>query len=148
MPASPASSRKPLGFARTMGLCILLGLIAGGLAAALNAFNVANAPVLNAAAVFVIGVPMLWLCRSWWLGVDEGVREAHKFSWFWGGTVALVPIGAVALGLLAIADAEAPMYGVVPHDAGMILLGIGFTVTTLLVGYGVCWAAWWRLRSR
>lgn len=147
MPA-PAASRKPMNFGRLLLLCMMLGLVAGGLAAAVSALELAEAPLINAATIMVMGVPMLRLCRTWWLSVDEGVREAHKFSWFWGGSVALIPVGAVALALVAIADGETSQYGLTPREAGMVLAGIAFSVTALLVGYGVCWAAWWRLRSR
>src|SRR5690606_32033253 len=43
----------------------------------------------------ILGVPYVTL---WWKQADEGVREAHKWAWFWGGGSGL--LGGIVLGVV------------------------------------------------
>jgi len=146
---TPSIRRRRADFGRVMLICIGLGAVAGGVAALLGALGLASPPLLYAGAVLVAGVGGLWFSYRWWRAVDEGVREAHKTSWFWGGSAGLLIVCAVALGLYGVTQGEAAgLFGLTRGEAGMILTGIVFTVVTLLIGYGVCWAGWWFTRSR
>jgi hypothetical protein len=142
------SPRRAMGFGKVILLCVLLGLIGGGVGAVLSALGLAPEPPIHAAMVLVAGGLGLWLSRLWWLGVDEGVREAHQASWFWGGSTALIGVGAIAVALYSIAGGTGAQYGLTPAEAGMMLAGVTLTVVLLLVGYGVCWAGWWFTRGR
>ncbi|WP_133149169.1 hypothetical protein [Caulobacter zeae] len=99
-------------------------------------------------ALLVIGVMalVLWLCARWWSAADEAAREAHKWSWYWGGSTGLA-LAAVPYILLhampGTAEAALPV-GMTTTQAvlfGMALLG-GFQ----LIGYSLFWVGWWLKR--
>lgn len=98
-------------------------ILAGGLALAM----------LAAAALFAPA----------WSRVDEAVRTAHQWAWFWGGSaglmvaVALMPL--VRAGTVDLSAGGSPEEAAVNAMAALVLLQ--------LVGYGVAWAIWW-LRRR
>lgn len=148
--ASPSDARRRrASFSRVLLICAGLGAIAGGASALLGALGLVVEPLAYGVAVLAAGAAALWFSLRWWQAVDEGVREAHKTSWFWGGSAGLVVVGAAALALFGVTQgAAAGQFGVTPQEAGLLLTGIVFTVVTLLVGYGICWAGWWFTRSR
>jgi len=138
-----------MGFVKLLLICGGMGLVAGGVAAMVGALGGASEPLTYAAATLIAGGIGLWLSWRWWVAVDEAVREAHKTSWFWGGSTAMILVGAVALALFGITQGDASQQlGVTREEAGLLLSGIVFTLTLMLAGYGVCWAGWWFLRSR
>ena len=147
--STPTARRRRASFPRVMLICIGLGALAGAASALLGALGLVSEPLAYGLAVLAAGVGALWFSLRWWQAVDEGVREAHKTSWFWGGSTGMLVVGAAALALYGIAQGEpAAQYGVTREEAGLLLTGIVFTIVTLLVGYGVCWAGWWISRSR
>lgn len=146
---TPNPRRRRASFFRVMGASVGAGAIAGGVAALFGALGLAPAPLAYAVAVLAAGVPGLWFSWRWWQAVDEAVREAHKTSWFWGGSTALIVVGAATLGLFGITQGDAvEQFGITRQEAGMMMAGILFTVSALMIGYGVCWAGWWLARSR
>ncbi len=145
MPA-PKSAKRSANTGRLLGLSLVVGLLAGGVAAAVSHLTPIPAPIANAGAMLIVGALGLWWSRNWWLSVDEGVREAHKFGWFWGGSAGLLVSGAIALGLQGLADSGVAQFGIAPRDAGLVAMGAFITLTLMIVGYGVGWAGWWIAR--
>lgn len=143
-----ARPRKPQSFVKLLALCAGLGLIVGGAGGLADGLGLEVPPVAVAVTVLALGVATLWLSARWWAGVDEAVREAHKFSWFWGGSAGMVVVLAAALALLQVARGTVEGFGFTPADAGVFVAGVVFTLTLMLVGYGVCWAGWWLTRNR
>lgn len=144
-----AAPRRKLGFGKAFLACMGIGLVGGGVIGAADALGLGGQPLLYGGGVLIVGLVCMVLSLRWWRDADEAVREAHKFSWFWGGSVALMPIGAAALALYGISRGTVDgAFGLTVAEAGLILTGIVGTVTTLFVGYGLCWAGWWLVRSR
>lgn len=147
--ATTSAKRRPIGFLKLLLICCGIGLVGGGVAAIAGDFGLMSAPLAYAAVTLIAGGVGLWLSWRWWIAVDEAVREAHKTSWFWGGSTAMILVGAIALALFGITQGDAvEQLGVTREEAGLILSGIVLTLTMLLAGYGVCWAGWWLIRSR
>lgn len=112
-------------------------------------FDLAPGTVVYAAMGLVIGAVAMGLSWRWWAKTDEAVREAHKTSWYWGGSVGLVVVSVIAMPLFAIsADLAPPAAGLTRGEAGFMLAGVILTVVLLLLGYVVCWAGWWLSRGR
>lgn len=112
-------------------------------------FDLAPGTVVYAAMGLVLGAVAMGLSWRWWAKADEAVREAHKTSWYWGGSVGLVVVSVIAMPLFAISADFAPAAaGLTRGEAGFMLAGIILTVVLLLLGYIVCWAGWWLSRGR
>lgn len=146
---SSTTRRRPLGFGQVLLACIGLGLACGAIVAVASALNGGDQPALLGLGVLAVGVVAMVLSVRWWRDADEAVREAHKFSWYWGGSGALVLIGAAAVFLWGVAQGDpAGRYGLTAREAGLVLVGIAGSVGLLLAGYGLCWAGWWLKHSR
>lgn len=97
-------------------------------------------------SVIVVMALMLWLCARWWRAADEAAREAHKWSWYWGGSTGLA-LGGVPFILLYTMPQTAE--ALLPADlttAQAVLLGMALLGGFQLVGYGLFWAGWWLAR--
>lgn len=147
MPTQSPARRRP-SFIKLLLTCAVIGAVMGAAGGLADGLGLTVPLVVSSAAVLVLGVLILWLSARWWVGVDEAVREAHKFSWFWGGSAGMVVVGAVALPLLRIANGSVAQLGLTPAEAEMFVTGVGFTLAVMLVGYGLCWAGWWISRNR
>lgn len=137
------SNKRHANTGRLLVLSLVVGMLAGGVAAVLGHVTAIPAWLLHSAAVLIVGALGLKACRDWWLNVDEGVREAHKFGWFWGGSAGLLLACAVGLGLQAIGDGSVAQLGIEPRDARLVFTGMVLAIGFMLVGYLVCWAGWW-----
>jgi len=132
----------------SLSAALVLGVAAaliGELAKRKPEFAIYSLVAIALAVVAVMGLAM-WLCARWWSATDEASREAHKWSWYWGGSAGLALAGVPYILLHAMpAAAEAALpAGMTTTQAvqfGMALLG-GFQ----LVGYGLFWAGWWLAR--
>ena len=91
---SPAR-RRP-SFIKLLLTCALIGVVMGAAGGLADGLGLTVPLIVSSAAVLILGVLILWLSARWWVGVDEAVREAHKFSWFWGGSAGMIVVGAVA----------------------------------------------------
>lgn len=140
------SAKRNANTGRLMLKCLIAGALAGGLAGVVGSLTPVPEPIVNASALLVMGGLAIWWCRDWWINVDEGVREAHKFGWFWGGSAGMIVAGAVGIGLQAIGNGPAAQFGIEPRDADLIFTGMMLAIGMLLVGYGICWAGWWIAR--
>lgn len=81
----------------------------------------------------------------WWRALDEAAREAHKWAWWWGGTLGLVASGAAVV-IAALAGVNL-LPAALPHtDAALIALGVAAAFAAQAVGYGIAWCGWWIAR--
>ena len=102
-------------------------------------------------ALVVTGLSALavWLTVMYWRRIDEAAREAHKWAWFWGGNIALIPVMVGFVLLLQRPDLGAPLWpGFPPEPAYYVATGGVIVVFSLLAGYGLAWLAWWLWKSR
>lgn len=97
---------------------------------------------IRVALILVLVVLMTWACAIYWRRMDEVQKEAHKFAWYWGGSVglglaagAMVIVQRVGIGVPASAD-----------PADMIALGITLCMLCQIAGYLLVWAGWWLAR--
>ncbi len=142
MTAEVSVSERPLArYGVVMGVCVLAGIIAGGVSAAFGDSGPA-APAIVAGTVGLAMAIGVWACARWWRGLDEAAQEAHKWAWYWGSTFG-GSLGAVALFTLAY-GAEASLTAD-PQD--LLLGGAAIIGVAQMIGYGVAWAVWW-LRRR
>lgn len=126
-----------------------LGILAGGVAVITAALGLAPVAITKAVAVLVAGLAALVFTGRWWKGADEAVREAHKSSWYWGGSTGLLLAGSVAVALASVAfGGGGDQFGLSPAEAGLIVTGAGMTVALMLLGYGLFWTVWWLRRGR
>lgn len=134
-------SERPLArYGVVMGVCVLAGMIAGGVSAAFGDSGPLAVPIVAATVALAMGVG-IWVCARWWRGLDEAAQEAHKWAWYWGSTFG-GSLGAVALFTLAY-GAEASLTAD-PQD--LLLGGAAIIGVAQMIGYGVAWAIWWQRR--
>lgn len=148
---TPRKSDKP---GRPPGLIVYVGTLGVALAAGLVMshaalqFDSVPDPLgfwLTAAMIAIAMGLGLWAGVIWWHRIDEAAREAHKWAWWWGGTVGTALAGILLLTLslrshpLAIGDRLAA--------ADLLAGGMVTVILFQMAGYTVAWTAWW-LRHR
>lgn len=130
------------------GLSVALGAVLG----IFSGMTRGATPVaLIVMALVVVGLTalMLWLMAMYWRRIDEAAREAHKWAWFWGANVALIPAVLGFVILLERPDLEAPLWpGFEATPAHYVATGGLIVIGLLMVGYGVAWLGWWLWKGR
>ncbi len=144
MPSASQNKRRALYrnlLIAAMGVLALLA-IAGG------AFGV---DVHDAALGVVVACAVLSMLQ--FTSLDEMAKQAHYVAWYWGSFVALIAIGALAVGLasglLPFAPVEALIaqwHGRADPEAGFIT-GLVVGLALLFASFVVWWTAHW-LRMR
>jgi hypothetical protein len=78
---------------------------------------------------------------AYWRRLDEAAQEAHKWAWYWGGSLGLAPAAFVAF---------APELGVglgrrLGYETGpeLFQFGVVGVVAFMLIGYLAAWGLWW-----
>ncbi len=110
----------------------------------------------------VIGLPVAILATLWagamvtihWKRLDEAARQAHRWAWYWGGSLGLAAgflATAIALkapgGLGWIAGLAAPFLAAnQPAEQAYLFAGIVLTVITQMLGFLLAWVWWWARR--
>ena len=146
-------TRPKLSSLQMLGLMTVVALIAGGVLGALSSANEegSNGPISLIITLFALGLAAgsLWFCFAYWKRLDEAAREAHKFAWYWGGSLGLAASGLL-VGLLARgADARAFLWPGFEADAtGYLMTGALAVVTAQVIGYVLVWAGWWLWKGR
>jgi protein-S-isoprenylcysteine O-methyltransferase Ste14 len=81
---------------------------------------------------------------SYWRRLDEAAREAHKFAWYWGGSVG-VAIALVLSVALAKANIDPLLIDLADGAGAGDLVGFGMLAAMGLQAacYFVAWAGWW-----
>lgn len=130
---------RPPSVARMLLFAVGLGLVAGAGLGAARAW-LGPSPWVTATGLAAVFVVLSIVVLPAWSRVDEAVRTAHQWAWFWGGSAGLM--AAVVLAPFVLDAPEALSTEATAAAAG----GMG-VILLQLVGYGVAWAIWW-LRRR
>jgi hypothetical protein len=128
--------------AGSMGL-IGLAVVAAALVAVKRLTGVDLPPWARFAillAVFVIAIGSTW---RWWSVLDEVAREAHKFAWYWGGSVGMAVAGIV---MVLVDGRHIATPDFLPGQHGDFTTGALTVMLAQIVGYLVAWAGWWWTR--
>ena len=131
-------------FGLTFGLGSVLGI-----ASAMS--RGAGIGVLALVGLVIVGLVALavWLSAMYWRRIDEAAREAHKWAWFWGGNIALVPLLLGFFVLMERPDLGAPLWpGFEATPAGYVATGGTLVIFALITSYGLAWLYWWLWKSR
>lgn len=101
------------------------------------------------AIVVLAGILMIatfWLGARWMKSIDEAAQEAHKWSWYWGGSVGLAAgmvltfVGSLPMG--ANLHIESVFDGRT-DPAAYMATGAVAIVALMMIGYLLAWALWW-----
>lgn len=134
-----------------IALVVVSALLGGVLAVASNAAPGLGLGALILAVVLVIALAALggWLISIYWHQIDEAAREAHKWAWYWGGNVALLPLVIGLTLLFQNPDTQVPLWpGLEANPAGYVATGGLAVMFTLIAGYILAWLYWWLWKSR
>lgn len=140
---------KPYGAPAFVGMAVgtlVLGLVVGLGAAFLSEMPGQVGLTLTAVLLALGMAGALWLGMAWWRRVDEAAREAHKWSWFWGGSCGMA-VGFVCLSIVSMRGADVPLpawLGTAPQD--LLVSGMMAILAFQVVGYLIAWAWWWLAR--
>ncbi|MBI1360322.1 MAG: hypothetical protein GC155_08570 [Alphaproteobacteria bacterium] len=110
----------------------------------------------------VIGLPVAILATVWagvmvtihWKRLDEAARQAHRWAWYWGGSLGLGAAflaAAIAMkapgGLGWMSSLAAPFLPTdLPHEQSYLFAGIILTVLAQMGGFLLAWLWWWARR--
>jgi len=94
-------------------------------------------------------ISAFWIGGAWMASIDEAAQEAHKWSWYWGGSGGMA-IGGVLVILAATPvarDWPAPVILGEATPAGYAASGAMGMLLLVVTGYLLAWGLWW-LRHR
>ena len=135
-----------------MGASAMVGMVVGtlilGLVVGLGTAFLSEMPgqlgLILTALLLALGMAgAIWLSMGWWRRVDEAAREAHKWSWFWGGSCGMA-VGFVCLLTVSMRGADLPLptwLGTTPQD--LLVSGMMAILFFQIIGYTLAWAWWW-----
>lgn len=141
-----SKSFKPLGVRGALVVFVVslaLGVLGGVLGVVLSDQPGVAGFAMTAAMLALVMAGTLLICIWWWRHLDEAAREAHKWSWFWGGMGGMA-VGAVLLLVLSLRRDEIllPRWaGETPPD--LLLSGMMAILLFQVAGYGLAWVWWW-----
>lgn len=141
-----ASQNKQRAFYRLATAVLLIALIGLTIAG-----RMLGAPLHLPLGLVLFGLIVLAI---WGVGtLDEMAKQAHYVSWYWGGSVGLLLIGAFFfasnLSLIPSGAVEAVMtqlFGKADAETAFVA-GLAACPLVLTIGYGVWWIGYW-LRHR
>lgn len=97
-------------------------------------------------AIFILGFAILGVQWSWkyWQSIDEMARRAHLDSWFWGGSIAAIPVAGFATILFSFPEVEFHLIDrLAATPSAAFGLGALVMYAALLLGYTIFWLIWW-----
>jgi len=125
--------------AGSMGL-ILLAAIAVALVVLKNVVGVQFPGWLGIALLPVLAVITALSTWTWWRALDEVAKEAHKFAWYWGGSLGMGVAGAL---LILVDSQRIAVPQILPGLHSEFALGAATVMLAQVTGYLVAWAGWW-----
>ena len=100
-----------------------------------------------AAVGMTVGV---WVSAIWMRSIDEAAQEAHKWAWYWGGSIGMAVAGVIGMMAVLPQSALVTLPSVFPDRADpaayMATGAVGMGLL-MMAGYTIAWAVWW-LRHR
>ena len=136
----------------------LIGLMAGLFVAAVGVgyFSARGDLDPDGATVWILGAFVVLVMIGafatgvvWMRSIDEAAQEAHKWSWYWGGSAGIA-LGGVALCLTSLPQAaslDIPTWLSGRTDpAAYAATGAFAMLLLMLVAYGLAWTVWWMRR--
>lgn len=95
-------------------------------------------------ALVLAGVSF-WFGAEWMKSIDEAAQEAHKWSWYWGGSagLAVAMMGYFMSFLPETRNWDLPTLSGRADPVSYAVTGGMAVILLLLVGYTVAWAFWW-----
>ena len=126
---------------------VLICAVAGG-ALAIALTTGALDPVVGAkifmgffSLTFPVALPFMLI---WWKKVDEAVKEAHKWAWFWGGSLGMMlAIWIATINLFMNGQLLTPLLVASGLEAYGFEAGVIAAVLLMSYGYMGAWAIWW-----
>ena len=131
-----------------------LAMVAGGVLGYIqNSREISGASPEEMIWYFVPGALVLaglsyWFGAVWMKSIDEAAQEAHKWSWYWGGSAGL-GVAMVAYFLSFMPEArhwDIPTLMGRTDPVAYAVTGGVIVIGLLIVGYSVAWAFWWLQR--
>ncbi|WP_292043471.1 MULTISPECIES: hypothetical protein [unclassified Brevundimonas] len=132
-----------------------LAMLAGGVVGFLDGYASASGQptfLESDNVIWIVGLGAVVLAVAsfaygtfWMKSIDEAAQEAHKWSWYWGGSVGL-SLGMVAF-VLSLAPVTAqwtiPTLNGRTDPVAYAATGAFGLMLLLTAGYGIAWAWWW-----
>ncbi len=93
------------------------------------------------AGLIVLAPALVYASAKHWRGLDEAAQEAHKWAWFWGGSLGMAPavlitaVPSVSLGLAERLGYRSP--------GDLVQFGAGAVLAFMIAGYFIAWGLWW-----
>lgn len=150
--AGPTERRRQLIVWSIMGSAVLLGAVMGFLGFDTNTTVLSRDNPISPLWVAGLLALTMWASVFYWRQIDEAARAAHEKAFLWGGSVGML----VALwGMLCASTLDRlwPLNGAMQRWAEAVSWevvlagGVGFTLLSILTGYGAAWVLfWWRAR--
>lgn len=128
-------------------ICIIAGGIIGFLAGyeAAPTFGTRGYIWIIAAIAVVISIVGFAYGAYWMKSIDEAAQEAHKWSWYWGGSAGLA-VG-MAICLLAMSPVsvgwDVPAFNGRTDPFAYAVTGAFGLMIIMLAGYVIAWGWWW-----
>ena len=141
--------RKPAS-ARTLGLMTFgLGLAFGAAVTWINLIPEADElPVWLALLLPVVALAFMGYAiaftLAYWRRLDEAAREAHKWAWYWGGSLGIIPGFLFAVSGDGVGRAQRLGFA---EPKELIEFGAVAVLASMIAGYLIAWGVWW-LRKR
>ena len=100
---------------------------------------------MMAVIAIVLAVASFAYGTYWMKSIDEAAQEAHKWSWYWGGSagLALGMVGFVLTLSPVTANWDLPTIHGRADPVAYAATGAFGLMVLLTVGYAIAWAWWW-----
>lgn len=81
----------------------------------------------------------------WMRSIDEAAQEAHKWSWYWGGSVGMAVgmVGLIVAMMPAVANWQPPSLFERTDPVAYMASGAFAMLGLMTLGYAVAWLWWW-----
>ena len=128
---------------RALAGIALLYMVMIAVVLSLRGFGLHLGLAARLAIALPVGLAAAWFVLQYWRALDEVAREAHKWSWYWGGSagmgLAFALLMVKGIGLASYFPADASPYKLMTYGGIVVVIG-------QLLGANVAWVAWWLSR--
>ena len=105
-------------------------------------------------SMVLLGVAMLWaatLTIYHWKRLDEAARSAHRWAWYWGGSLGLAAAMIFAAASLTWPELQSVFASLAEKfespkrspEQAYLFLGVAFTGVAQGIGFLGAWFYWW-----